>query len=475
MEDDTTRIAGRWQGFIPEAIGHLDMRIEIHIDSAPEPPTGTIHVADAGLVHMPISAIEVDDDAVELTTRLGVLVGVVAGDGSTMTLPVPSLTGASSQRFELAAGTPAIELTRDIEGFMRFDVPRLEAGAAYSYAVPAERRDGWCIADAKARSVSMGRLEEVVQGIIDGNEGRIEALVVARDGELILDEYFFGAQVDRPHTVQSVTKSITTLILGSVLSEHGVDVHAPVYTFFPHYSESSWVKQKYDRTIWHLLTMSAAVDWNEELPYTDPENSNTAMNASPSWVGYVLDRPLAGTPGLVSSYTSGFSILLGEILHRVAGKYVDEVGQEGLFESVGVSDFVWSRHADGTRHTGGGLWLTARDLAKFGQLVLDRGTWRGEQVVPASWVADSVKRQLPLSGAQDNDDIGYGYQWWLMPFERLGKPVPCVAGLGYGGQFLGVFPSLDLVVVLNAGEFVPAPDTSYDMNRLVGAILDSIE
>jgi CubicO group peptidase (beta-lactamase class C family) len=124
-------------------------------------------------------------------------------------------------------------------------------------------------------------------------------------------------------------------------------------------------------------------------------------------------------------------------------------------------------------HTGGGLSVTARDLTRVGQLVLDQGKWQGQQVVPADWVSAATSRQLPLKEAPDNEQVGYGYQWWLPGgFEQRGQPISCIAGLGYGGQFLGVFPGLDLVITMNALEWVPGPD--HDMMRLANSVLDAL-
>ncbi len=280
-------------------------------------------------------------------------------------------------------------------------------------------------------------------------------MVIAKGGQLVLDEYFYGFTPDRPHSIQSITKSVTSLLVGIAHDQGAIEsLDQRVASFFPEYAAKRWVDEDYPINLRHALTMSAAIDWNERVPYSNPENSNTAMNATGDWIGYVLDRPRAGEPGGSASYTSGLSILLGGVIRNATGQYVDELADETLFRQLDVAGYHWLGAPDGTRHTGGGLHITARNLAKMGQLVLNRGTWHGEQVVSAEWIDESTRCHLPLAGAEDDATVGYGYQWWHSNFTGPDEtPVPHIAGYGYGGQYLLILPTLDAVVVFNAGEY----------------------
>jgi CubicO group peptidase (beta-lactamase class C family) len=452
-------LIGLWQGTTGPT--ENPFRVELELTEA----QSFIHCREAGLVYLPVD-LQVQDQHLELKSPL-INLSVTLDDGT--------LVGQLESDWSKA--TP-ITLKRHHPDFIALETPRVDIDnqpiTEYSYTQPALHQDGWQTASASSCNVSEQDLEDVVSSILTGNQGCIRALLVIRQGRLILDEYFHDASREKPHTIQSVTKSITSLILGRILTDYNIPLETPVHQFFADHADKKWVKDQYDITLFHALTMSAEIEWNEELPYTDLNNSNTAMNASPSWIGYVLDCERRGTPVLSAQYTSGLTILIGGIIKAITGRYVDEIATDGLFKDLGIQDFTWTRHRDGTRHTGGGLSIRARDLAKTGQLVLNNGIWKDRQAVPASWVANATTKQLPLKEAPDNDSVGYGYQWWLPAgFERQGKPVRCVAGLGYGGQLLGVFPSLDLVLVLNALEWVPGP--RYDMIRLSNSILDAVQ
>ena len=453
-------LAGTWEGFL-SVDGAREVRLEIEI--ADGETAGFVHLRDLGLVNLPIEGVTTRERDVTITTPLWTLSGFLSEDGRMLSV-------------RRSPDRPFVVTTRDNPAFDRFRVARMSPNGgvetAYAYRTP-EGDAHWPAAAAGSVGLTETVLESTVARVLRGEEGRIDALLVARNGKLVLEEYFHGTGADSLHTIQSITKSVTSLLFGLVQDGHDLDTSSTIHHLFPEHADKRWIAEKYDITVGQLLTMSAGIDWNEQLPYTDPRNSNTAMNASSSWVGYVLDRGRADSAGESASYTSGLSILLGAVIHKVTGRYVDDLARDTLFRDLGVEEFAWAAHADGTRHTGGGLSLRTRDLAKMGQLVLNGGVWKEQRIVDESWVEASVKRQLPLEGDPDNPRRGYGYQWWIMSFERNGRPEHCIAGLGYGGQFLGIFPDLDLLIVMNAGEFVPGD--RYDMGRMVTSVLEAVE
>jgi CubicO group peptidase (beta-lactamase class C family) len=307
-----------------------------------------------------------------------------------------------------------------------------------------------------------------MDALLQGTFGRIEAILIARNGNLVLEEYFHGNIRDRAHSIQSITKSVNSLLVGRAIDEGligGVD--EPVYEFFKDRPESRWVADEYPITLRHLLLMSSAIEWNETLPYSDPENSNTAMNASDDWIGYVLDRAQAGTPGEMSVYSSGQSMLLGGVVKNTTGRYSDEYAKDTLFRDLGVDHTMWFAAPDGTRHTGGGLSLTARDLLKIGETMRTGGIWDGRRVVSESWVEASITDRLPIPKEPDREPWEYGYQWWLPRYVVDGQPVELIAGLGYGGQVLGIVPSHGVVFVMNAGEWMDFKDRTLNHHQVV--------
>ena len=461
---------GVWQGEVPYEWREIRFELTL-VDLGTEQPSGSIDVPDLGALGVPVNVTKTAD-GYQISTPVG----------ATLDATLSATTGELTGHYT-GPGTDRtpVTLVRDNAAFQQYAVPKLGADGspvtAYQYAMPTNRDDGWQTGDLASAGIDEDGLTTFIDDVLAGNRGRLESMLIVRDGVLVLDEYFYGFTADRPHSIQSVTKSVTSLLMGVAIDQGAIDgIDQPVYEFFPEYAGKPWIDQRYPITLRHALTMSAAIDWNESVPYSDPSNSNTAMNATSDWIGYVLDRDQAGQPGEAASYTSGLSILIGGIIKNATGQYVDEFARDTLFKDLSFSNFHWLGAADGTRHTGGGLLVTARDLAKLGQLVLDDGAWRGEQIVSAAWIDESTARQLPLADALDDDSQGYGYQWWHATFAGPNdQSVRAIAGIGYGGQYLLILPTLDAVVVFNAGEYADRGNRYFDLGEaMTGSVLPAL-
>jgi len=265
----------------------------------------------------------------------------------------------------------------------------------------------------------------------------------------VLEEYFHFGSRNEIHQIQSVTKSVTSLVFGIAYDEGLIgDLERPVYDFFPNYSDSAWVKEAYPISLKHALMMSAGLDWREKgVSYTNPLNDAIRMNKSGDMYGYVLSRDIdqSKRPGEKFEYTSGLSILLGGVLLQETGMPIDKYAEQTLFKQLGIENYYWSSHADQV-HTGGGLSMRPRDLLKLGQLVLDSGCWNGKQVISESWIRESTKAHLTVEGSRKGR--GYGYQWWRDMFYVDQKGYPAIYASGYGWQLLWVIPDLEMVVLV---------------------------
>jgi CubicO group peptidase (beta-lactamase class C family) len=249
------------------------------------------------------------------------------------------------------------------------------------------------------------------------------------------------------HTLQSATKSITSILVGIALdSNKDFDVNTTVVSLFGNYSVQSWDKRKREMTIEDLLTMRSGLKWNE-ADYTDPLNDCVLLEESNEWIKFILDKPLDTIPGTKFNYNSGASVLLGKIVRIITGKRIDKWAEEKLFEPLGISDYFWKETPDGEIDTEGGLYLSSEDLSKIGLLFLNKGKWNERQIVSENWITASTR---PIVGDVNRDNkrkIGYGYQWWI-PEHTNGKSVIYSAN-GFGGQFLMVAPEYEVIVVFN--------------------------
>ncbi len=350
-----------------------------------------------------------------------------------------------------------------------------ETGSVYTYTMPSDRGDGWEVASLSSVGIDRAPLETMVDRIRDGSYVNIHSVLLVTDGRLVFEEYFPGRTVegrhvdwgpDDLHAMHSVTKSVTSLLVGIAIDEGlipGVD--EPIATYFPAVASDARTSHL---TIRHLLTMSAGMEWDEHsTSYHDDRNSHVRMNRSGDPVGFVLALPMIAEPGATFRYNSGLSILLGEIIHRASGLRADEFADRHLFTPIGIEQFEWWRYGNGVVQTGGGLALSSRDAARIGRLFLNRGSWEGRRIVSEGWVEQSTAWRAGPAPRED-----YGYHWWgiRLPrhdnvFDLSDETLDATAAVGRGGQWVLVYREFDLVAVFTGGNDNALDNQPMDMLR----------
>lgn len=300
------------------------------------------------------------------------------------------------------------------------------------------------------------RLEQVFNA---GAAPNWHAVYVLHRGVRVLERYQSGAderwgrplgnvahQSDTRHDVRSVTKSVVGLLYGIALAEGIVPaLDSPVVAAFPEYPDLVEDAARQRIRVADVLAMTMGLDWNEDLPYSDPRNSEIAMERSADRYRFVLERPVVAEPGTVWRYSGGATALLGRLISQGTGQSLDAFARSRLFSPLGIDDVEWVPGRNGEPAAASGLRLRAPDLARVGQLLLQRGQWEGRSIVPAEWVAASL---LPRVNAFEG--VKYGYHWYVAP-PRDGAAT--VMAIGWGGQRLVVVPSLDLVYVIFMGNY----------------------
>lgn len=273
------------------------------------------------------------------------------------------------------------------------------------------------------------------------------------------------------HTMQSVTKSVVSVVIGIAVGRNEFpDLDTPVLSFFEPGEVANIDDRKRRMTIRHLLTMSTGLDWNEDLPYTDPKNTFAIMGLTKDWVQYTIDRPMAENPGEAFQYNSGATLILGQVFRKATGFDLEEYAVKHLFAPLGINHYFWKRTPMGLVDTQEGLYVTSRDIAKIAYLILMRGQWDGQQVVSEEWVKASVE---PSVSVVDNRSIEYGYKWWLYHYEYQGEDGVAFAGNGFGGQRPIVLPELDIVLVFTGWNILPdrpGLGTQEAINRILEAV-----
>jgi CubicO group peptidase (beta-lactamase class C family) len=330
---------------------------------------------------------------------------------------------------------------------------------------PGKLDDGWTVSRPGEQGLDPSLICSIGSQLDAWKEANVHAVVVVRHGTLVYEAYFTGEdenwgrklgrvtyKADMVHDLRSVTKSLTSLVIGIAVDRGWIkDLDAPVLSFFPEYADLR-TPEKDRITLRHLLMMSTGLVWDEDTPYSDPDNDETQMYKAPDPYRYVLERPVGRPPGRVFNYVTGAPTLLGAVVHKVTGRQYDAVAREVLFDPLGISQVEWTYFDNGDLMAGGGLRLRPRDLAKIGQLVLAHGVWNGQQIVPAAWIEQSTAPRLNAYSM-----YFYGYQWWLGRSLLDGRQVDWIAGRGYGGQRLIIVPSEDVVMVVMAGHYDSSP------------------
>ena len=280
----SSALAGLWQGFGYLEGQEIRVEIEVQQDSAGN-LTAEADFRDSGSLDNPLQ--------VDLTDRT---VTFCAGSGPLFEGQLQdNLRAIEGQLFAATTGTwYSLVLEKDNDAFRRFSVPRLtEEGAVqrrYSYRPPEGLEGGWPVSTLAAERIDEGQIAGLIESVFREEHGHPEAILIARDGKLVLEEYFYGYSRDRIHPIQSVTKSVVSLLFG-IARERGFvgALDEPVYTFFPEYEDKKWIDQGYPITLAHLMTMSAAIDWTDIGNQSGGAfESTAAMLRSGDWIGYVL-------------------------------------------------------------------------------------------------------------------------------------------------------------------------------------------
>jgi CubicO group peptidase (beta-lactamase class C family) len=317
-----------------------------------------------------------------------------------------------------------------------------EEPAAVDYAPLAA--DGWEISTPAEQGLDPALVAELYRDAADLD--RLYGLLVVKNGTLIAEKYFNEGSVGQQARIQSATKSVTSALVGIAL-ERGclTSLERKMLDSFPEVAGRITDARKEQITIRQMLQMRAGYPWEE----THPDLWEGLLSGH--YPRLVEEFPLTADPGTEFQYSNLTSNWLGIIVDRACGMHLKAYAEEHLFGPMGVEAGEWGTDWDGHNNGCGDLHLTARDMAKFGQLYLDGGAYQGNQIVPADWVRDSL--QTYSEDAWDNigrfRDIGYGYHWW----RATAGDHDVNFAWGHGGQLIVLVDEFDMVVVTTADPF----------------------
>ena len=268
----------------------------------------------------------------------------------------------------------------------------------------------------------------------------VASLLVTRHGKLAYERYFNGSTAAEANNVQSLSKSILSLLTGIAVADGTLALDTRLGDVLP----PDLVGAHGDLTVENLLTMSGGLELDAEHEWAYDETPSAAPG-EPSFVRAVLHRPSVAVAGTEFAYSTGLTQVLAAALTEATGRRLCEFAATRLLGPLGIDVEKWWVEPGGYDSGGHSLFLTPREIARLGQLVLQRGRWAGEQVVPATWLDASLRPRWDRGCPRPvRFHQAYGYLWWL--YDVAGHQVWNASG--NGGQELLVVADLDLVVVL---------------------------
>jgi len=344
--------------------------------------------------------------------------------------------------------------------------------SANGYVPPPKLDDGWAVADAAASGWNASTFAAMEAAIAAGAAPDTTSVLVAHDGELVYEHYFNDGGREVLNNPRSATKSVTALLVGAAIDRSLIaGPQASVYGFFADRSWRNDDPRKRDFTVEDLLTMSSQWECNDENEFSSGHEERMYLSAD--WTQFALDLPMKGyapwmqrpedSPhGRAFAYCTADAFLLGAIVERATGKPLEAFSREALEGPLGIRQSTWNKSSEGVGMGGGGTAYRSRDLAKFGQLLLDQGRWQGRQLVAPEWV-----RAMTTVHAQAREDAGYGYLLWRFRFDVRGQPRDAWAMAGNGGNYVFVLPAERLVAVITRTHYNQR-DMHQQSHRLLG-------
>jgi CubicO group peptidase (beta-lactamase class C family) len=282
---------------------------------------------------------------------------------------------------------------------------------------------------------SQGVSSAVVTDFIDHADRQVKSMhsfMMLRHGKVVAEAWWAPETSQNPHVLWSLSKSFTSTAVGLAVADGKLSIDDTVISFFPDLVPSEPSANLKGMRVRDLLTMSTG------------HQEEVFLKTETEWTKAFLNHPVPHKPGAHFMYNTAATYMQSAIVQRVTGQKVVDYLQSRLFEPLGIAAPQWDESPESITLGGYGLYLRTEDIAKFGQLYLQKGTWNGKQLIPADWIAQATSKQVSNGSDPKRDwDQGYGYQFWRCRHDAY-------RGDGKDGQFCIVLPKEDAVIVMTA-------------------------
>lgn len=280
-------------------------------------------------------------------------------------------------------------------------------------------------------------------------EQDLHSVIVVKDGKVIFEQWLSEGKADKPHILNSVSKTFTSMAVGFAIAEGKLSLSDKLVDIFPEHVPENPSEYLKEITVEHLLTMNCGHSTDPTFHRADEQTS---------WIRHFMEHPVTHKPGTLFCYNSLGTYVLSAMVQRRTGEKVVDYLFPRLFRPLGINNVVWEESPEGINTGGWGLFLKTEDLAKMGLMILQKGVFNAEQIVPAEWIEAASSKQVdcvPAGMTSDQADKmrkqaktsdwlqGYGYQMWQCRYNAFRAD-------GAWGQYIIVIPEKNAVVVTTA-------------------------
>jgi CubicO group peptidase (beta-lactamase class C family) len=351
--------------------------------------------------------------------------------------------------FILGSGTPAL--------FGQDNPQKIQSQATGTLDKQDKRQDKQSVRLSRATPESQGVSSASIAKFIQAADEKVNSMhsfMLLRHGKVIAEAWWTPEDANKPHVLWSLSKSFTSTAVGLAVHDGKLSVQDRVIGFFPDALPENPSENLKSMRVLDLLTMSTG--------HQDEPN----LRASQDWIKTFFAHPVPREPGSFFRYNTPATFMQSAIVQKVTGQNVVDYLQTRLFDPLGIDAPKWDKNPQGISIGGYGLYLKTEDIAKFGQLYLQKGLWENQQLIPSDWVQEATNKQVSNGSDASSDwNQGYGYQFWRCRHNAF-------RGDGKDGQFCIVLPDQDAVVVMTANTSNMQSQLSLVWEYLLGAMVD---
>lgn len=354
------------------------------------------------------------------------------------------------------------------QGSITVQVPKIQVDEALVPLQKIQANSGW---ELSKDSFDVSKMEALNRKIAERRFEDINGIVVLKDGQLLIEQYFNGESRESLHNPRSVGKSIASTMMGVAIDEKYIQSEeALLKDFYDLRNFKNYSTTKDSVTLKSLLTMSSGFVGDDD-DYSNPGNEEN-MYPTDNWVQFTLDLPMQEDKEMGEDFTyfTAGIVVLGDVIHKSVPNGLVMYADEKLFAPLGITNYKWQYTPQKVGNTAGGLQLRALDFAKYGQLYKNKGMWNGQQILTQAWVEKSLAKQVQRSASGGY----YGYLFWNKTYTHRDTAYEVSFCSGRGGNKIFIFKDLPYVIVITSSAYnIPNAHQNVD-NMMENYILPAL-